>query len=383
MAGDVPLPARIATIHSLATTDLAEAERLARTAAHDFPRSRDAELALANVLLWRGKYREAREHYRALLARNPGDGDARLGLAQSLYWSGDYRGAVREFRRAGARAEARRALAEIEAASRPGFAIAAGALDDDQPYRMREAGVSLFAFSDPLTKWQLDLGTADRNRKSTPLLRAGVETAIEGVRLQAALGRMRFPDGSRRLLPRFGAARGNVELLVERREWLRSASALRTHATADIVSLRWSRGERSAVHAERIRYFDHNRGVAADAFWLRPVGRFSLGAAAAFRDTDQSRFDGGTYVPYYTPQQLREVRLVASAAMRRGAATFGVHLDAGAGHERVVGTFHPWRATASLGLGLPHGTTLAVEAAASATAFYESHEIHASLAGRF
>src|SRR5437763_16541895 len=62
--------------------DLAGAERVALEAVHRAPQSRDAQLALARVYLWEGRYREARAGFAALLARHPNDNDAKRGLAE-------------------------------------------------------------------------------------------------------------------------------------------------------------------------------------------------------------------------------------------------------------------------------------------------------------
>ena len=139
-----------------------------------------------------------------------------------------------------------------------------------------------------------------------------------------------------------------------------------------------------AVHAEALRYFDHNSGFAVDAYAMRPVtGTLSLGASAAYRDSDHSRFDGARYDPYYTPQRQSEARLIAAAAWTRSNRTFGLHLDGGAAHDAISGHFRPWRAAATMTFSLPRGNAVTIAAEHNATAFYRSNEIRASLAGRF
>jgi hypothetical protein len=367
----------LARVNALAAQHrLPEAERAASEAVREFPDSRDAQLALANVLLWEGRYSDARGRFAVLVARNDRDSDARLGMAQSEYWSGDYRRALADFRRVASHPEARRAMAEIEAVSRPGYAAGATLLADPQPYRAASGGVSLFAFSDPLTKWQLDVGELHREsgalRDNSPFVRAGVETTHGRTTLRAALGSNAVAGSLLRADFKLGSS--VVSAAVSREALLRTAASLRAHPTANIVSLRWAEGDRFAVHAEKLRYFDRNDGTAIDAFALHQLGAISLGASAAWRDTRQSRFTGAVYDPYYTPQKQRDLRAVASWS----ANGFGVHLDGGIGHDAVAGSFHPWRAAASWTKG-----AFRIDAEHNSTAFYRSNEIRASVAGRF
>jgi hypothetical protein len=164
-----------------------------------------------------------------------------------------------------------------------------------------------------------------------------------------------------------------LTLSAAREPLLRTLAALRTHPTADVVSLRWG-NDRYAIHAESLRYFDRNRGSDADAFFLQPFGAIALGASAAWRDTRESRFASGIYDPYYTPEQQREARAIAAFATHG----LGIHLDAGFGHDAIAGSFHPWRAAVSF---TRSRFTLAAEH--SSTAFYQSNEIRASVTGRF
>lgn len=376
-----------------ARKDFAAAERAAGEALQRYPASRDARLTLANILLWEGRYDEARKRFAEVLERSAKDGDARFGMAQAEYWSGDYRAALRDFRAVSQRPEAQRSIREIEAASAPGYAIGAGLLSDDQPYRAASGAISVFAFSDPLTKWQIDVDDSHRSSRgrdaTTPAARAGVETTVipSHVTLRASLGRMRFPDDATKILPviaaTFKVSDTTLTASVSREPLLRTSASLLAHPIADVLSLRWSRDDRFAVHAEQLRYFDGNRGSAFDAFVLHPLGAFSFGGAAAWRDTSESRFVGGVYDPYYTPRGLREARAVASWKMRQGRADVGIHVDAGVGRDDVAGSFHPWRAAVSVTTPITHRATLAIAAERNSTAFYTSNEIRASLAGRF
>jgi tetratricopeptide (TPR) repeat protein len=388
------LPSMLARANALAARkDFAAAERAAAEAVQRYPASRDARLALADILLWEGRYDEARERFAELLTRNPSDGDARLGIAHAEYWSGDYRTALRDFRVVSERPEAQRAIREIGAASAPGYAVGAVLLSDDQPYRAASGTISVFAFSDPLTKWQIDIDDSHRTSGgrdvTTPAVRAGVETTIVPLHatVRASLGRMRFPDDTTTALPALAAmfklSDTALTVSASREPLLRTVASLGAHPNADVLSLRWSRDDRFAVHAEQLRYFDGNRGNAVDAFMLHPLGAFSFGASAAWRNTSESRFVGGVYDPYYTPRGLREGRAVASWKMRHGRADVGIHVDAGVGRDDIAGSFHPWRVMLNFTSPIADRATLAIAAERNATAFYTSNEIRASLAGRF
>ncbi len=371
----------------------AEAERIAARAVTRYPQSREAKLTLARILLWDGRYPAAIERFSQLLSQNPQDADARLGLAQAEYWSGDYRRALPDFRKVSERSEAARAIREIEAASSPGYSIGAGLLSDDQPYRSLAGSTSLFLFSDPLTKWWIDLDggslRSESRTTSASSLRGGVETALPALRASVRLtaGQMRFPDDTTRLMPAISVALrrgGNVLSLSATREpLLRSAASLSQHATADVLSLGLTRGDRFAIHAAQHRYFDGNRGRSADAFALFPAGRIAIGASAAWRDTDQSRFDAGVYDPYYTPIAQREIRAIASWTLKRESGDVAVHLDGGLAHDDIAGSFHPWRAVLTFTRPVARRATLNLAAEHNSTAFYTSNEIRASLAGRF
>ena len=363
-----------------------------------------AKRQTAFTLLWAGKYAQARAAFEDVLRQEPRDASARLGLAQSYYWSGDYRRAFREFERVlktqPSNAEARRAADEIRAAARPGFAVGADAIDDDQPYRSGGTAARVYFFSDPLTKWEISGGGSrlralDDERSTAEVALAG-ETTLPAIRtrIRAGLRQFRFPDGDARVLPSVTAERrlrtSSLTLRIERSPLLRSAPALRTHAWSDVLSARWGRengsGLQFAAGAEHLRYFDQNSGWDADAYVLAPVSRaLFLGASAAFRDTRESRFriDSGRYDPYYTPQQLAEARAVGAFTLTRGRISASTHIDAGIARERNAGTFVPWRASLSLTMGVAPDVAFSVTAAHDSTAFYNANEIRAGLAGRF
>src|SRR4029079_11325865 len=92
---------------------------------------------------------------------------------------------------------------------------------------------------------------------------------------------------------------------------LYTASSLQSHPYETTATLAWKHGDDAAVALHAIRYFDGNLGRAAEGYRLVRVGPWlSAGASAAVRDTDESRFDGVRYDPYWTPQHLVAPRRV-------------------------------------------------------------------------
>lgn len=390
------------TSRLIETRELQSAESLAREAVTRHPQSRDARVTLAWLTLWNGRYAEAQWRFAELVAASPADAGARLGLAQALYWSGDVRRAEQEFahvvRLDPRNAAAQTALSEIREGARPGYAIELRSLDDDQPYRAPSLRTSVYVFSDPLTKWSVSASGA---RFSSDVLDGnslaaggGVETTRNRLTMRAHATALRFPDESLRILPRLELQRPagstTFALLAERRELLRAAPALRTHPTVTSLSARWSRERRDAlqfaVRAEALRYFDHNRGVAADAYLLVPIRGFTIGASTAWRDTDQTRFDGARYDPYYTPQRLAEARFVAQTSWQWQRATVSIHGDGGVARDELYGvrrSFHPWSAYINAGVPFTRRLTFHVRAEHQSTIYYTANEISTGVAGRF
>src|ERR1041385_8267107 len=132
----------------------AEAERMYREVLARAPQSRAAALGLAQVLLWEQRYAEAAAVYRRLLP----DAEARKGLATAEYWAGDFRSALRDFAHVND-ADARKSIADIEAASAPLAGIDTSFSSDDQPLRRAVVSGAYTFFSDPLTKWTASGGT--------------------------------------------------------------------------------------------------------------------------------------------------------------------------------------------------------------------------------
>ena len=368
------------------------AEVAARQAVREHPGSREARLTLANILLWQEKYRQAAAGYRELLDTSPGHREARLGLANALYWSGDYRAARREYLMIADHPDAARSLGELDAASAPGARADAFYRSDSQPFRTGLAEAGGYMFTDPLTRWNASIGTYTFAEGSVdadaPFATAGVEYGIPAIQSTVRAGAkvMRFPDGETLLLPTAAIARSlgdaTLSLTAARRELFGAERSLLTHAYADSLELRWHRSNAS-VRAEALRYFDDNSGVAADGWFLLPLGPASVGASAAWRDTSESRFiTTGVYDPYWTPIDLVEGRLIVAFEKELGTIGARLHLDGGFAREAQNGSYNPWRAGVSLTVPVRR-MTIAIDAERASTVFYTANEIRASLAARF
>lgn len=344
----------------------------------------------ARALLFSHHYIQAAAIFRRVLRDAPNNAEARKGLATAEYWSGDFRSAQRDFaavlRARPSDAEARRALEEIASASRPVITSDSELTDDDQPLGRARASVAGTFYSDPLTAWTATAGTyAFRGADTSPFASVAGSTWVPSPRLRlgASLRLRRFPDGEAKPLAGVSIARewrrSSLRLDVDQHELLYTISSLNSHPSETVTTLVWNRNtdattSAAAVHA--IRYFDHNSGRAADAYHLVRLGRlpWSLGAAASYRDTDQSRFNGALYDPYWTPLNQREVRGIAAAAFGR----VRLHLDAGVARDDVNGSFHPWRASAAV--ALPFGATLTVER--QSTVFYRATSFRLTIVRR-
>ena len=405
----------------------AEAEAIYREVLRTSPRSRTAEIGLARVLLWEGRYREARKRFLAL-----GDHE---GAATAAYWQGDFRTAAREF---GAldTSFARESRAAISAAARGTDRLDIDWLSDDQPFRSLQTFATSSTFTDPLTRWDVSAGLSsltapDLDRRSR-LARVvvGNETVFPWQRmtLTASAGAQRYPDGSTRPVAAIAlryrsTPASSFAVSLHRREILTNATALQSHPFATAASLSWQRYRENSwiagAESGLLRYFDHNRGHYAHAYALTPVVRHVFaGASAAVRDTSEDRFyleavagslnsSGafdysyrGAYTPYWTPRGFREVRalVVIDGAVRR--ASWKVQLERGVSNDTATAfgpssgptsvpsgivafdfrrTSRPSRAAVTL--SWPAGTRYRIEASAerSTTAFYAANSIHASL----
>ena len=336
----------------------AESEALYRAILAKEPPSRRARLGLARVVMWSGRYAEAI----ALFNELPNDVDALEGRATAEYWSGDFRSAARDFRRVLAldatREFARKSIAEITATIRPSQRIDIAAIRDDQPLDAQRGEVSGTFFSDPLTRWTAALGTMhfDAGRRGTRnagYVRVDNETRWRGFVFGAAAGSF---DGDF-----VGNARvqwRQFTLRVDRQEEVASATALGSHELSTTTTLRWSHDRNwiAAAEASRRTYSDDNSGYAFVAYGVAPLLKRRAwtvwaGGSGAVRDTDETRFHAtaissslegnvfrytyrGEYDPYWTPDDLREIRAVFAIERAFEKGRVKLHADAGAARDK-------------------------------------------------
>jgi hypothetical protein len=366
------------------------------------------ELRAAQQLLLQSHYAEAAAVYKTILRAHPTNAEALKGLATTEYWSGDFRAARRDFsallRARPGDAEARKALREIDAATAPVVTTDANVTNDDQPMRRAVASASYTRFSDPLTKWTATAGTyalAARalgfGRATAPFANITGSTVLpaQHVRPSASLRFFRFPDGHVQLLGGVSLARewphAALTLGVDRHEILYTATALRSHPNEITTSLAWNRTTDTALSAAAvrdIRYFDHNRGVAAEGYHLVRVAHsetasISTGGAFSYRDTNESRLVNGVYDPYWTPRKLTDARGILAAAIGVKAASIHLHGDAGVAHDaELARSFHPWRVSADLDLPLRGAVRATIGVERQATVFYRATTVHIGFSGR-
>jgi hypothetical protein len=411
----------------------AEAEVLYRQILAADPASRAAQFELARVVMWQGRYAEAIDLFEAI---RPQDADTVEGRGTARYWSGDLRGAARDFRQALSldlgRELARRSLAEIAAVTRSTQELRLASSQDDQPLDTIRAGLTATFFSDPQTRWtitlsgyQLDAGRLAQTADGQSLV-LGNETSFRGLTAGATLGLFTYPDGARRPIGSASVRRGAWSLRVERQPELASATALSTHASSTITTLRWDH-DRVWIGAAEVsdrRYSDGNSGHAAVAYAVFPLRRkdwvFWLGGSAAARDTERSRFgitavsstlEGtlfryqyrGEYDPYWTPDDLLEARAVVAVERRFARVGLKLHGDAGYARDRGRGfgpdtgatpfpsqpftfafdrDYVPWRTGLLVDVQLSRDLRLETGIERSVTVDYSATSFHAALVRR-
>ncbi|HEY6842788.1 MAG TPA: tetratricopeptide repeat protein, partial [Thermoanaerobaculia bacterium] len=280
----------------------APAEKLYRQVLQSDPASRDARFGLAQVLLWEGRYREARTMFRSISGA-----DAAEGAATAAYWQGDFRTAAREFAALPVREVARRSLAEIRSASEGDIRIGFEGVDDNQPYRAWRSAVTASAFSDPLTRWDVTAGgysmhNINRGEARTEpfaILSNAYVLPWQRLTITSSIGALRFPDSSTRPIGGLTLSRNQgantFAVTADHRELLTNASAIDTHASVTRFAASWTRskphGWLGGFEAGHHRYFDGNSGNYAQGYLLWPMGaHFSAGASAAVRHTRDTTF---------------------------------------------------------------------------------------------
>jgi tetratricopeptide (TPR) repeat protein len=336
----------------------AEAEAIYRS----LPPSRRAQLGLARVVMWSGRYGEAIARFNELLRANANDVDALEGRGTAAYWSGDFRSAARDFRRVlqldPAREFARTSLSEIAATMRPSQRIAFGGITDDQPLDVSRGEISATFFSDPLSRWTATIGTAHfdadrRGERDAEYVRLENETRWRGFTFGAAAGAF---DGA--FVGNLSARWEQLTVRVDRQEEVASATHLRTRAFSTTSTIRWNRDGNwiAAAEASHRRYSDDNRGYALVAYAVAPLlkrGGWTVwaGGSASARETEETRFQPtavsstldsgffrytfrGEYDPYWTPDDLREVRAVMAIERAIPRGRLKLHADAGLARDR-------------------------------------------------
>jgi len=423
--------------------DFTAAERAYRAALTRWPDDYELRAGLAQTLLWSNRFREGERLFSTLLLERPDDGVVLLGAAQGAYWAGDYRTAIQRFERIvasdPANADATRALEELRALMRSPWEIRGQNSDDTQPLRRSTVFARAAFFSDPLTRWDLRASSSemqqDPRERTMWSIGASGTTTIPSVRttLTAGVDRQWFDDDSaENLLNALAVWRIGTESVsvgFDQFTLLGTASAIEARETASRLSVIYrherENGLDAAVTAHRVRYSDNNDGTGADAYALHPLFRrrnttLHVGVSAAWRDTREDRFrftgfrsearsDGlfdyrftGIYDPYWTPNDLREARLIASIQSTVGRARFHIQADGGAAQERARGfgpafdvtpsptftfpimllrSFQPWRVSGQLTLPINSRIEFRARARREATAFYNVNEFEASLGG--
>ena len=409
----------------------AESEALYRRVLAAQPRSAEAQLGLARVVMWQGRYDEAIRLFEAI------DGvDALEGKGTAQYWGGDLRGASRTFRRVlerdPSRETARDLLREIRATARPSQRISVDGSTDDQPLDALRVEAGATFFSDPQTQWTVTAGRytleAERLERETSgtYVTAGGQAAFRDVTVGATLGAFTFPDGVRGAVGSVMVRRGALTLQVERRPEIATATALTTHTASTTTMLRWSHDGRwlGAAEASHRRYNDDNSGTALVAWGVVPMKRgnwtFWWGASGAARDTEESRFRltavsstreldvfryryRGEYDPYWTPQNLFEVRAVVALERRFSIGNAKLQADGGYARDRGVTfgpdtgpgplpispvavafdrTWHPWRVGLTTDLRVGGDFRLEAGVERSVTVDYRVTSFHAALVRR-
>lgn len=408
----------------------AASEALYREILQTEPRSSEARLGLARVVMWQGRYGEAITLFRQLEGI-----EALEGRATAEYWSGDLRSAARDFRRVlqidPARETARRSLDEIASVSAPSQRVSIGGTHDDQPLDAVRAEAAATVFSDPLTRWTVTGGgyymdAARVGDAGGEYVLVENETRVRGFTFGGSIGAFTFPDGVRRPIGGASVSWRALTLRVDRREEIASATSLRTHAASTATTLRWSH-DRNLVAAAEVShrsYFDGNSARSVVAYAVAPFRRNEwtlwAGASATARDTERSRFtmtavsstleEGffryryrGEYDPYWTPDDLLEARAVVALERRFGRGGFKLHADGGVARDRArafgpdTGTTpfppqtftfafdrdsRPWRAGIAADVAVVPSLRIEVGVERGVTVDYRSTTFHAALVRR-
>lgn len=417
-----------------------EAERLYAGLA-DATRSPDDLLAHARVLTWMQRYDQARPILEPIQSTFA---PAREELARIDYWEGDLRSAWANYsalRTAGVLSPAgEKELNEIRAGMTPRLRANTTARRDDQPYDLATSEIDYSAFIDPLTMIRIAAGqhfTRSESSSTVPFFEIGSRVTLPRLRLQIepALRLVRFGSDDTRVLPSLVIAvdtpLAKVAIGLEETEIISTRSSAATDVSERRATISLKREFRPetvlSISGYLSRYSDQNDGAAVFGYATRPLlvredWLIYGGVSAAWRDTDESRFElatvsssrsggifelryRGIYDPYPTPHDQREAKLIGGLLLSHAERSLNarIQLTGGIAHDRAVAfgpqlaqtpdpvtfsfffdrKYKPWDASVTLSWRTRSRNDLQVKLEHVSTAYYEANEVTASLVRRF
>ncbi len=337
----------------------------------------DARWLLAETLYWTGDLDAARAEYRRALADRPGDPGLRLDYARFLVETGRAGEADGVLAPVAARpppgweAEVRRVERSILAATAPWARVAPSVRDDSQPLtRLAIEAEAGFRPADGLTvaarvipqryEGELEFGGESEIAAVEALAEVAYRRAGSPVAVAVAGGVFTRDDPE--TTDAIGEARlaallpGGIDLRVaaSRKPYLWTVASLGRTVLADGIEVALDRSDAPGWAFEvggRRETFDlgedptdprpetagrdDNAVTSAWAWglapvWVRQRASFRLGYAFQWEDSEESRFTGGGYDPYYTPEEVRVHNAIAALAVRATPAVT-VHADGAVG----------------------------------------------------
>jgi len=404
----------------------------------------DDRIALARVYMWTQQYARARKLLEQLVKFHARSA-ALEELARLDYWTGDLRSAMVRFStlrdQGRLSASGEKELLGIRATMKPAIRAHVKAGYDDQPYELVTSQIQFSGYLDPLSSYSISAGqhlaSSDKKRFEVPFVAIGASIAFPRVRLslQPSVRVVKFETGETRALPALTLMRRTessaLALRIDESELVSTRSSAATDVTERRVSLDYTRefrpGSAFSISTYVNRYSDENEGMGAHAYAIRPIfSRTSWqiygGVSAAWRDTEESRFEisstsavpsgvdfriryKGIYNPYPTPQDQREARLIAGFVFKdeRFPITTRFQLTGGAARDRAIAfgpeidqtptpitysfsferEYEPWDAALNLSWRTRSQIDLNVRIEHVSTAYYEANEVSASLVRRF
>ena len=402
------------------------------------PHNAGLQLEYARMLAETGGLDRAREILIPLTLRGAASADAWELLGTIQYWEGDWTGARDSFVEALARdpgnREARRQLSEIAVATATSASLGLEYQDDTQPLRRSILTGELDLQITPLQRFHFLVQPQFANVSDTArsVLAASaawkqyMPTSKLETELSAGLLRRSFTKSADwtwgvhlglRLPNHFG-----VRASAERLASLYASASFSTPVmtTSGSLQLAWNHpnGRMGRVAAEIIRFPDDNVLRRFSGWLLLPLGpsagfRFSAGYGYNAQHADENRFTRigdassilGSYIPYYTPTNLRAhsflgvllVKLSAGTELQlNGSYGFTATEDAPSflvdstppqrtSVDRVFleRSFHPSTVKATLTARMGSYGTLLVEGVHSSNSFYDVTQVNLRFSYRF